>query len=1634
MSVRCRVALLAVLSVLSSLLLLAPVPAATAAVSSPVTASPGRGFYTAPIDVALTAPDAGAQIRWTVDGTTPTSAVGTPYTRAIHVTSTTTLRAVAYAAGVDPGPVATMTYVFVNDVVHQPATVAGWPNFNVSAGSDGAVVQHDYEMDPSIVDPDPGRVEAALTAVPTLSITSQFGDIFGPAGWYDTNDIEKRVSVEYIDPTDPSKNTQADVGIEGHSHDRLKRALKLNFRSDYGTGKWSTDLLKGAAVNGASAPTKLDKLVLRSGNNRCWCRTSNPSKTTYTEDQWFRDSQIAMSGYGSHGQFVQLYINGLYWGLYNAVENPDDAFQADYFGGSENDYWSVSHEGAHGAASPARWNYLSTTLVNKDMTDPANYAELQDYVDLDNFADYLALQFYGGVTDWPNNNWWAGNRATPTPGPLRYFEWDGEWSFDVRLGGPSQNGAWVPPSFRPGASDTSVINAIWRAAVQSPEFRLRFADRVNRAVYNNGALTEANAKARFAALNSYVSEAVVAESARWGDSLKSLGQPTRTRDVDWQNEVNAINDVMTGNPARLVTALKTYGYYPSINAPTMSQQGGDIAPGFALTLTNPNAAGSIYYTTDGTDPRAVGGSVAAGATLYSGPLTISTTQKVRARVLSGTTWSAEDAATFTTPNLPTLAVTEVHYNATGGNNYEYVEVTNTGSAPVQLAGVQLTTAVTFTFPAGTLNPGERIVAIKSAPDFVARYGSTPRVAGVYGGNLASEGERVVLVDSFGRTLSDFSYSPSWYPATNAGGYSLVARADARNLNLASSWRASTLVNGSPAAVDPIGVSVDDVSTGEGGAAHTVGVTVRLNDVPTSPVSVGYATADGTATSPADYQSTSGSLTFAAGGALTQAVSVPIVGDTAHEPDETFAVNLTSPTGGVLTDATATVTVTDDDNATAPPSLTVRDAATSEGDAGEHDALVDVTLSTPATTAVTVDWSSADGTAGAGDYTARSGTVSFPPGQTSAQLAVPVLGDTMWEPDESFTVTLSGATGAALADAGATVTVSNDDPLPTVKVDDVSVTEGDVTAHVPVTVTGTSSASVTVPWSTGTGSAAAGSDYVAASGVLTFAPGGPSTQLIDVAVKGDASDEPDESVPLTLGSVTGATVSDGSAVLTIVDDDAAAPKALFIAGALPLSAADQVVVDRLGGLGFTVSLLDDADTSAAATTGAALVLYSATGSSSFMSRLSGVAVPVVTWEAAGYDDLGMTAAGGNVAAKRALDIVAGDPMSTRLTGRLDVLATADKVAYGSPAAGALIEARVAASTKASVFGYAAGAQMASRVAPARRAALFLSETSATTLTAAGKTLLDKVLLWTAGTPAGPPLPPVNAAPSVDAGPDRSAPLAAGSTSLDATVTDDGLPDGAVTSSWARVSGPGAVSFGDTTAVDTTVSFTAAGTYVLRLTAGDGQLSASDDLTLTVTPPGSPPAAGGAAVFIAGSLPLSAADQVVADRVSALGYTVSLLDDNNTSAAAVSGASLVLFSASGSSTYLAKLATVAVPVITWEAAGYDDLGMTTSGGNVATSRAVDVLAADPMSTGLTGRVDLLASTGTLSYGSAPAGATVQAYVAGSTKAAVFGFSAGAQMATRVAPARRVGVFLSETSATTLTASGIGVLDRAITWAAG
>ena len=345
------------------------------------------------------------------------------------------------------------------------------------------------------------------------------------------------------------------------------------------------------------------------------------------------------------------------------------------------------------------------------------------------------------------------------------------------------------------------------------------------------------------------------------------------------------------------------------------------------------------------------------------------------------------------------------------------------------------------------------------------------------------------------------------------------------------------------------VSIDSPSVmeGTGATGGTLRFTVRLSAASGRQVTVDYADArTGTATSGADYTAiTAGTLTFAIG-TTSQTLDVAVTGDAADEPAETVEVTLSDPVNATLAaDATTgTGTVTDDD---AVPTVSIDSPSVTEGTGATGGTLrFTVRLSAASGRQVTVAYADAGtGTATSGtDYTAlTAGTLTFTAGTTTQTIDVTVTGDALHEANETVEVTLSTPTNAALAAAATgTGTVTDDDAIPTVSINSPSVAEGTGatggTLTFTVTLSAASGRSVTVAYARTGGTATSGTDYTAlTAGTLTFTAG-TTTQTIDVTVTGDAADEPDETVEVTLSGPTNATLDTGMGTGTITDDDAA----------------------------------------------------------------------------------------------------------------------------------------------------------------------------------------------------------------------------------------------------------------------------------------------------------------------------------------------------------------------------------------------------------------------------------------------------------------------------------------------------------------
>ncbi len=803
---------------------------AIAGVVGPVHFTVGRGFFNQPFTLLLTTPTSGATIRYTTDGSPPTETSGSAYASPLTISNTTTLRAAAFQTNLLPTLVQTHTYIFLTNVLNQPANPPGFPLTGVWAPNNPSWPP-DYAMDQRVVTNSlhSATIAGDLLAVPTLSIVLKTDDMFGATNGIYTHVnslLEVPCSMELMFP-DGSQSVQLDAGIEIHGGGSraspLKHPFGLHFRGTYGYGKLLYRFFPDSPVEA------FDSLVLRADYNNHWTHgiLAQRARGGLVRDAFIKDVQADMGAFSSHSRYVHLYINGLYWGLYNPCEDPGGSFAAAYFGGTSDDYDAVRWGDTltyNGDPTHAAYNAM-LALNTAGLAGAAQYAQIQQYLDVTQYADYLILQLYAANLDWGTTKNWAAFRKREPGAQFKYIPWDNERTLEI--------------------TNDSVVNSspndLQNNLMLNSEYRILFADRVHKHFFNDGALTTNRVAELWQIRANQIDRAIVGESARWGDTvpggktaLSPLPYPGYTTGGPYTREENWL-----GEQSRLLTnyfplrtdivlsQFRTKGFYPTLAAPEFNQHGGRVAAGFNVTLAAP--AGTIYVTTNGTDPRVpVTGAVSPQAVVYSGtPIKLNQSALLKTRALSGGTWSALDEAQFDVGELGLpLGITEIMYNPPGGNQYEFIELQNFGGRNLDVSGFSFQ-GITFVFPEGSsIAPGAVLVLANSTSpaQFAARYPGAV-VFGYFGGSLDNGGERIAILDRDGNTVTAVNYDDEagWPTAPDGGGYSLEVIDPRGDLDSPANWRASSALNGTPG-LPPAAPAASTVVLNEIAADNTGSVT------------------------------------------------------------------------------------------------------------------------------------------------------------------------------------------------------------------------------------------------------------------------------------------------------------------------------------------------------------------------------------------------------------------------------------------------------------------------------------------------------------------------------------------------------------------------------------------------------------------------------------------------------------------------------------------------------------------------------------------------------------------------------------------------------------------------------------------
>jgi len=654
-----------------------------------------HGFYKKPFDVIVSTGVDNLKIYYTLDGSDPATS---KYVKILQSpakikidpqdfqsrgkTPGVVLRARAKSDQYDFSPIATCTYLFIDKINNQTSLPGhDWPENTYVNGQ-----TIDLQMDSRVLS-DPlyaAQIDDAFLQIPSIEISTDNFNLFdGDSGIYVNAmgrglDWERPASIELINP-DGSDGFQIDAGLRirggysRHSEFR-KHAFRFFFRQEYGEAKLNYPLFEN---EGSSS---FDKIDLRCAQNYSWSKGGGEApRCTFTRDVFSRDVQGKMNQEYTRSRYYHLYINGLYWGLYQTQERSEARFAADYMGGVPEDYDVVKRAGEGNSIEATDGNldawreiwdmclkgFASNTdyfkiqgLNEKGERDPS----LKVLVDIDNLIDYMNIIFYTANYDAPvsafmnnqgSNNFYAIYNRNDDRG-FTFFAHDNEHTLltdpinmslglnenRVNIGSMKTGNKMIVANFQQ-------FHPQWLhfKLSQNAEYRQRFSDRSYKVYFNNGILTPIPTAELWKNRSLQIDTAVIAESARWGD----VDGFVRTK-VDWTKAVDReLNGFFPFRTDIVIKQLQDEGLLSKINAPVFKFSGNELTedhikliPGDGIEISNPNTSGTISYTLDGTDPRLVNGVVspasANGGTLAK--LSVLQTCILKARILDNGVWSS----------------------------------------------------------------------------------------------------------------------------------------------------------------------------------------------------------------------------------------------------------------------------------------------------------------------------------------------------------------------------------------------------------------------------------------------------------------------------------------------------------------------------------------------------------------------------------------------------------------------------------------------------------------------------------------------------------------------------------------------------------------------------------------------------------------------------------------------------------------------------------------------------------------------------------------------------------------------------------------------------------------------------------
>ena len=760
-----------------------------AALTAPPETVADDGAFSEAFLVAFTHPLADTEIRYTVDGTPPT-AESTLYTEPLSIEETTTVRVRAFREGEFPSEIVTRRFLRMARTLHE--FDSNLPLIAISGAPPPAL--NETSLMPHMIqvfEPKNGR--ASFSTRPDFA---GFGGI-RLRGSSSLSFAKKNYALEIWDEEVEDDIAVSLLGmapdsdwiLHGPYSDKslMRNALAYKWSNDIGEYATRTRFVElFMATNGAASMTTSHQLGVYVFMEKI---KINPERVDIEKLYPSDDAEPEISG---------GYI------LKNDRLDPGDAGFRTARGKLLAFVWPKERDGLTQAQRQWITNYLDefeTALNGPSFADPEEGYE--KYIDVDSFIDHhIIVELTKNIDGYRLSTFMTKDRG----GKLRMGP---VWDYNLSLGNADYNNGWLPSGWYYSIYQNSYQEYPWYPRLfQDPNFVKRYAKRWQQ--HRADALSNEKLLGSIEDFRTLLRESQERNFRKWR-VLGTRVWPNWFIARTWDAEIDWMSNWLVD---RVAWMDEEFVLPPEFNHP-----GGEIRGTTIVEITKETADGVIYYTLDGEDPRARASAVADSAVAYTGPLEVSSNTKIVARILYGERlWSPLAERIFVT-DLPTLAVTEIHYNplesdAFSSTDHEFIEFYNFGTEPVGLTELEFARGVRFDFRLANdleLAPGEYGVMVQDLEAFAARYDTADiNVLGAFSGSLSNAGEQIEVTTAlaggagdFG--LIDFRYTDDWYPTTDGEGNSLVLldpKSSRSTWGNPEAWAPSSAIHGTPGRADP----------------------------------------------------------------------------------------------------------------------------------------------------------------------------------------------------------------------------------------------------------------------------------------------------------------------------------------------------------------------------------------------------------------------------------------------------------------------------------------------------------------------------------------------------------------------------------------------------------------------------------------------------------------------------------------------------------------------------------------------------------------------------------------------------------------------------------------------------------------